>query len=492
MPGLRPPSWLCPTLWLLLLVLPAVTGGAFLGVNLGGWLLMEDWMFPEYFQGISPPDEHTLIRKMGGNTNPTVIQFMKRHWDAFLSEGDLDRLSSFGITHVRIPVGYWIIDWQQEDGFVDGGLFYLERCIQWLQRRSMKALVDLHALPGAQTPHQSFTACANCYAEADAKQFWKPPHYNRGKEAMRKLALLIQKWDQEEATKGVATGLELVNEPDAHKWVQVQSLYSEMVPKLRTILPAQNYSLYLSFMNDVETSATWMKQKVYQDPANWANVIYDRHLYHAFLDDDTALGPRKTSWSPESTDACKTCCRDPLLFEHLTGLPVVIGEWSLTVDTFDTWEYKDPRFLQGFWRDQLSLWANVSLGSFFFTFKIGPSSKSLDYFVNFDLLKLIASSGLPAPWDVDTSSLCPARPLDECPRPADNVDWDLTCAAFGIPKGAGARHIEGEDRVTDYSSPIPLIMFLIFGPTFYVSMKFYVIRRKQREYLALLQVSAPC
>lgn len=28
-----------------------------------------------------------------------------------------------------------------------------------------------------------------------------------------RLALLIQKWDQEESTKGVAVGLELVNEP---------------------------------------------------------------------------------------------------------------------------------------------------------------------------------------------------------------------------------------------------------------------------------------
>jgi len=240
-----PPSWAVGWSTRLLLaacVLASQATGAFVGVNLGGWLLMEDWIFPSYFVGVVPPDEHGLIHKMGGNANPAAIQFMKRHWDTFLTEGDLDQLRLFGVTHVRIPVGYWLVDWHQEDGFVDGGLPYLERCVRWLQQRGMRAVLDLHALPGAQTPHQSFTGCATCYAEGDHRQFWRSPYLARGKEAMRRLALLIVNFDSQEETRGVVEGLELVNEPDAHKWTQLQALYSEMVPKLRTILPAGFFS----------------------------------------------------------------------------------------------------------------------------------------------------------------------------------------------------------------------------------------------------------
>ena len=53
-----------------------------------------------------------------------------------------------------VPANPKVRSAMQEDGFVDGGLPYLTRAITWLQELSMKAVLDLHALPGAQTPHQ--------------------------------------------------------------------------------------------------------------------------------------------------------------------------------------------------------------------------------------------------------------------------------------------------------------------------------------------------
>uniref|UniRef100_A0A7S1J9Y6 glucan 1,3-beta-glucosidase n=1 Tax=Eutreptiella gymnastica TaxID=73025 RepID=A0A7S1J9Y6_9EUGL len=444
-----------------------INAAPFVGVNLGGWLLMEDWIFPEYFNGVQPRDEHGLISHMGGNTNPNVTAFMQHHWDTFLTEEELDNMHEFGITHVRIPVGYWIVDWKQEDGFVDGGLYYLNRSIAWLQRRGMKAILDLHALPGAQTPKQSFTACANCYSDGDNRMFWKEPYLKRGKEAMRRLAWLIRAYEEDPTTSNVVQGLELVNEPDDKKWKDVKSLYSDMVPFLRTILPVK-YALYLSFMNEPEVSAGWMRQKINEDPQNWTNVVYDRHLYHAFTDDDVWQGDAlKKTWSSQSTDSCKTCCRDRAFLAPLEGVPNIIGEWSLTVATLDSGEFKQNRFLQGYWADQLSLWANLNntQGSFFFTYKIGPQRRATDYFVNFDLLRLIRNHALPPPATVNTSSVCPHRPLNKCPKPSESVDWDWFCQTWGQPTKAellaaerAAKKLATEEAHSSY-----LLMLLFVG-----------------------------
>ena len=76
-----------------------------------------------------------------------------------------------------------------------------------------------------------------------------------------RLAELILSYENDALTQNVVIGMELVNEPDHAKWTEVQALYTEMVPELRSMLPT-TYSLYLSFMTDLNAAATWMKQQV--------------------------------------------------------------------------------------------------------------------------------------------------------------------------------------------------------------------------------------
>ena len=57
-----------------------------------------------------------------------------------------------------------------------------------------------------------------------------------------------------------------------------------------------------------------------------------------------------------------TGCRDVLRLQLLQGIPTVIGEWSLTVSSSNDHQYKDAGFLQGFWAQQLSVYASETLG----------------------------------------------------------------------------------------------------------------------------------
>ena len=64
-----------------------------------------------------------------------------------------------GISHIRIPVGYWFWQVDYEEPFpepildstdVQSGLFYLKRMLVWMDELGLAANIDLHGAPGSQ------------------------------------------------------------------------------------------------------------------------------------------------------------------------------------------------------------------------------------------------------------------------------------------------------------------------------------------------------
>lgn len=49
-----------------------------------------------------------------------------------MTKADLQTLKDAGVTHLRIPIGYWILgdEWLTEgEAYLPGGWPYLERCV---------------------------------------------------------------------------------------------------------------------------------------------------------------------------------------------------------------------------------------------------------------------------------------------------------------------------------------------------------------------------
>merc|ERR1711892_480557 len=92
--------------------------GIIRGVNAGGWLLLEPWITPYLFEEVNYGenldkivDEYTYAELV----DPAFYkERMKVHWDTFVTKEDFMKISAAGVTHVRIPVGYWY--WDVEDG----------------------------------------------------------------------------------------------------------------------------------------------------------------------------------------------------------------------------------------------------------------------------------------------------------------------------------------------------------------------------------------
>ena len=73
---------------------------------------------------------------------------MFRHWDEFYTKDDLVTLENSGISHLRIPIGYWLVDVITGEPFPlppatdnEGQRFYLKRLLGWADELGLKVLI---------------------------------------------------------------------------------------------------------------------------------------------------------------------------------------------------------------------------------------------------------------------------------------------------------------------------------------------------------------
>jgi len=152
-------------------VLAAAAEPPWHGVSLGGWLVMEinpskrspsspmdlrpQWMYDQ-LEANSELDFVVKLRREHGDE--FAIATMKNHWAGYITDRMLDAAAELGITAVRIPVGYWIVDKPvgggsfyeygiSPEGFVTGGINHLQAMLVKLKSRGMSALLDIHAHP---------------------------------------------------------------------------------------------------------------------------------------------------------------------------------------------------------------------------------------------------------------------------------------------------------------------------------------------------------
>jgi len=65
----------------------------------------------------------------------------------FITEKDLDKIVSWGLDHVRIPIDYNVVE--KDDGeFIPEGFFRIGRAIGWCKARNLKVVLDLHKTAG--------------------------------------------------------------------------------------------------------------------------------------------------------------------------------------------------------------------------------------------------------------------------------------------------------------------------------------------------------
>ncbi len=71
----------------------------------------------------------------------------KEHYESFISESDIEKIASWGMDHVRLPVDYNLV--QKDSGeLIEEGCIYIDRCISWCRNHGLNMVLDLHRTAG--------------------------------------------------------------------------------------------------------------------------------------------------------------------------------------------------------------------------------------------------------------------------------------------------------------------------------------------------------
>lgn len=71
----------------------------------------------------------------------------KEHLDSFITESDIERISKWGLDHVRLPIDYETVE--NEDGSEKlSGYSYIDNCIEWCRKYGLNMILDLHKTAG--------------------------------------------------------------------------------------------------------------------------------------------------------------------------------------------------------------------------------------------------------------------------------------------------------------------------------------------------------
>lgn len=111
-------------------------------------------MYPNFYKTLGIETwlgEMQVVDALGGKEK--ARPFLEEHWDTWVTKQDLQNLKDGGITHIRIPIGYWILGEEflkPGETYLPGAWPYLLRSLKWCKELGLKAIVDLHGAPGVQ------------------------------------------------------------------------------------------------------------------------------------------------------------------------------------------------------------------------------------------------------------------------------------------------------------------------------------------------------
>jgi len=311
------------------------------GVNLGGWLLLEPWITPVFFEEVNVGelldkivDEWTYAEYLDVDT---YLERMIGHWSSFVTREDFEKLVQAGISHVRVPVGYWYWDVDEgepfpppnsDDNDETSPLFYLKRALVWMDELGLKAKIDLHSGPGSQNGYDNSGRRGEAHWVDDS---YPENRYNidRTVRILDKISKTMRDW-VDSGVFGIDTlyGMGLLNEPhicgyeSGNKFMDVclKDFYPLGYAAIRKYFTAEEAKVVF----DVASLPFDAYTGLFEEP-DYAGIVIDAHSYQCFgWENQWAEWPE--GWKMHMEESCK---RGEGIAE--SPLDVFTGEFSLAV-----------------------------------------------------------------------------------------------------------------------------------------------------------------
>ena len=198
----------------------------------------------------------------------------KEHYDRFILEGDLQRISGWGLDHVRLPIDCELIE--TDEGILkEEGFAYINSCLEWCRKYGMRMILDVHKTAG-----YTFN---NAYGEENSL-FKNETLKNRFVSIWSELA---RRYGKEKDAVVFELLNEVVENENSEPW---NNLAHRTIEAIRKYAPETQIIIGGIEWNSVRAVA--LLDKPYDD-----NVIYTFHFYEPF-----AFTHQNASWVPETKD----------------------------------------------------------------------------------------------------------------------------------------------------------------------------------------------
>ena len=125
------------------------------GINLGGWMLQEPYLFQ--FTGAADSQHEFKEKLVEFIGQEYTDNFYNAWYENFITQGDVDSLASHGYNSIRLPMHYNLFTLPIQDEPVSGentwldlGFSMVDNLLDWCESNNMYLILDLHAAPGGQ------------------------------------------------------------------------------------------------------------------------------------------------------------------------------------------------------------------------------------------------------------------------------------------------------------------------------------------------------
>ena len=223
------------------------------GVNLGGWLLWEGWIFGKGFTAQS-----TMLDKLTELVGrDEAVRFRDGIYENFIAVADIEKIAALGFNSVRVPVNWRLLT-------DDAGWRVLDRLIDNCEKHRLYVVLDLHAVPGGQ--NRGFIADPGPARDS----VWKSAANQE------RTVALWQQIAQRYRDRATVAGYDLMNEPVAPSGAVLVELYRRIITAIRAVDPQH---LIIFEGNKLAIDFSMFTQPLVD------NQAYSFHIYNWFGDD---------------------------------------------------------------------------------------------------------------------------------------------------------------------------------------------------------------
>jgi len=234
-----------------------------MGVNLGGWFIMEKWMCP--LDSGSLPDTYSVMRTLDNRFGVAMEQSLIRTYQqSWITTTDLDNIKNAGFNVVRVPVWwgqFYLLNNVSPSGWRADAFDVLDWLVNEAGARGIYVIIDMHGVVGSQSTSDDT-------GQAGRNTYWTNSD-DQGNTA-------YMWWQIANHYKGNPTvaGYDLINEPlGAPSGSAVISAYNQLYGTIRSVDPD-----HVIFIEGTFTSWNW---SALPNPSTqgWTNVVYSMHEY---------------------------------------------------------------------------------------------------------------------------------------------------------------------------------------------------------------------